>query len=1036
MRDGISGMYDSVSREIRTRGRRDSDPRRDVDRSAGVGRGATDWDAPYDADREVASPRDSSRGLAAKQAGKSLSNSHPQPSLAMRLRNRRKKVRTASGGGTGANIGTIVLVVLLAIVIGGAGFLSGYGYNLVQQNQVQIALLTINTDNQTTKIYDRNGVLLFKAFGANSGRHDYITYCQIPEIVKYATVDTEDNSFWTNPGVDVYHEVGAVVKDLSAGGAVLGASTITQQLVKTAVLNNSNKNLTRKLDENILAINITQRYTKQQILTMYLNEAPYGPLDYGIEAAAENYFGYKVYTLDITQDPQAQYPNIKDPTFYTKATKFITHMKKEAGCLKDGQTTVQMSGAWQLEPWQATLLAGVPQDPNVHAPYNHPQNAVTRQKEGVLDNIVSNGHLDQLLIDGKQATVRQMVDLTWSQICLQDPNNKDIEHLQKCPNVDSSGKDNGKRAIYNSAFQSSSGANTTLAPFFVDYVKKALEKQLGLQDGNFDPIATKGWNIYTTLDYGDPSITDDQLSHIMINANGDLGVDDKTINSDFLSHVGLQQYADYVTRRNITGVYPDYWYCGAPWSSTRVYTKQFPAGFVNPFAKAGHGQCYEQALNVPLNKGGKNANDGATVAIDPRNGEILAMVGGVNYNATDATSKLDGGENNVTDLARSMGSSTKPLVYATAFQMGWNPGTIVRDQPTCWPTAANLASEVTDTDRYICPGHYLAHNYTRTDWAGAAPLTYELGNSLNTPAELALSFTGLHNDNSSPILSMAQRLGVTSLTAGNLGPTTALGAQDIKLTELTSAYGTFANGGLRYPAHSIITVKSASFGPVYDINKTQLFPEKLPTPIQALSPQAAYEVTSILTNNDARGSDFGPDNPLYFPGRETAGKTGTSEDVKDIVTVGYTPSLSIGVWVGNADDSKLSGTIIGIAGAAYIYNAVMAFAIDHYKMPGTKPSSAITPTAGGSFPIPPGMHRAILSCHTGLQPYAGETGCDPTSYAVPDAMKGDLTIGKDGKATWNCYAWGCYDSYNQIGDKTGQAQDIAWMPDGQDPVSP
>jgi membrane peptidoglycan carboxypeptidase len=252
------------------------------------------------------------------------------------------------------------------------------------------------------------------------------------------------------------------------------------------------------------------------------------------------------------------------------------------------------------------------------------------------------------------------------------------------------------------------------------------------------------------------------------------------------------------------------------------------------------------------------------------------------------------------------------------------------------------------------------------------------------------------------------------------------------LLQLDSAYATFANNGVRNPERAILQITDPLGQQVTDANGKPFYPY-VPNPqgYQAISPQAAYQVTSILTDNSARVGDFGQSNPLHFPGREVAGKTGTSQNVEDIVTMGYVPSIAIGVWVGNADKSNtpLAQNIIGIAGAAYIFNAVMAFALDKYHIPGTAPSYGAPTQAGGSFPIPPDMHRAVLSCTTGLAPYAGAPKeCDPTSQKIPAAMAGDFAGGKV-----HSYGWGSKDTGNNF---QMPGTNIAWLPNGEDPVSP
>src|SRR5262249_5964697 len=163
--------------------------------------------------------------------------------------------------------------------------------------------------------------------------------------------------------------------------------------------------------------------------------------------------------------------------------------------------------------------------------------------------------------------------------------------------------------------------------------------------------------------------------------------------------------------------------------------------------------------------------------------------------------------------------------------------------------------------------------------------------------------------------------------AKDFGPTTALGAQDTRLIDLTSVFGTFANGGRRTPYRSILMIKDADGNVIYP-TPTMKQPDKAPPSYQVCSPQVAYKITSILTDNDARAADFGTENPLFFPefpGIDIAAKTGTASGKNgpsDIVTMGYTPYLALGVWVGNSDGSDMNAGIIGVTGAGYVFHDV------------------------------------------------------------------------------------------------------------------
>lgn len=188
-----------------------------------------------------------------------------------------------------------------------------------------------------------------------------------------------------------------------------------------------------------------------------------------------------------------------------------------------------------------------------------------------------------------------------------------------------------------------------------------------------------------------------------------------------------------------------------------------------------------------------------------------------------------------------------------------------------------------------------------------------------------------------------------------MGPTTALGTQAIPLIELTNAYAAMANSGKHVPYRAILRIEDSA---------GNSWTAPTPKPAQVISPQAAYMLTSILSDDKARIPAFNTPNPLDFPNFQVASKTGTGSGKNgpsDIVTIGYSPYLAVGVWVGNANNADMASHILGIAGAGYIFHDVMQWAMKNYKWTG--------PT---SFPIPSGMAMGAFGCNAGLAPYQGE----------------------------------------------------------------
>lgn len=283
-----------------------------------------------------------------------------------------------------------------------------------------------------------------------------------------------------------------------------------------------------------------------------------------------------------------------------------------------------------------------------------------------------------------------------------------------------------------------------------------------------------------------------------------------------------------------------------------------------------------------------NAENAALVATDPTNGQILVMVGSRDYFDTE----IDGNFN-IALAERQPGSSFKPFVYATAFKKGYTPETVVFDLKTQFSTACA-------PDNFTSEGEcYSPENY---DHKFRGPVTFRnaLAQSLNIPAVKALYLAGISDS-----IKMARDMGITTLTNSNrYGLTLVLGGGEVKLLEMVGAYGTFANEGARNELTGIIRIEDST-GSVLE--------EPKPSPKRVLDPNITYEISDILSDNVARTPLYGANSTLYFPGRDVAAKTGTTNDKRDAWVLGYTPNLVVGAWAGNNDNrsmSEISGLIV------------------------------------------------------------------------------------------------------------------------------
>ncbi|MFN3742141.1 MAG: transglycosylase domain-containing protein [Anaerolineales bacterium] len=333
----------------------------------------------------------------------------------------------------------------------------------------------------------------------------------------------------------------------------------------------------------------------------------------------------------------------------------------------------------------------------------------------------------------------------------------------------------------------------------------------------------------------------------------------------------------------------------------------------------------------------KHVTNGALVAIRPSTGEILAMVGSADF----YNEAISGQVNMATSPTRQPGSSIKPITYVAAFEKGWTPATLIWDVPSEFPPSG-------DPNDPRPP--YKPVNYDGK-FHGAVTVRLALANSYNVPAVKTLQFVGIYDDPTTPqkdgMIAMAERLGITSLTRPDYGLSLTLGGGDVSLLEMTAAYAVFANGGKRVPPVAILRIT--------DHEGRILYEYQPPAGEQVIRPEHAFLISSILSDNEARAPMFGRNSVLNLP-FPAAAKTGTTNDYRDNWTLGYTPDLAVGAWVGNADYTPMQG-VSGITGAAPIWAQFMRSAVPYVT--GGKPRG---------FVPPPGIVERVICALSGTEP--------------------------------------------------------------------
>lgn len=589
---------------------------------------------------------------------------------------------------------------------------------------------------ESTKILDRNGKLLYEVHG--EVKRTRIPFDQIPKNIKDASLAIEDKDFYRHGGISITGIIRSVIINVLTVSKKQGASTITQQFVRNAVLTRE-KTFARKFKEIILSVELEQRYTKDQILESYLNEIPFGSNAYGVQAAAQTFFG-------------------KDARELTLA--------------------------------EAAYLAALPKAPTYFSPYGPHRSELDQRADTVLALMAEQGYISKsqkLAAQGETVNFRDL-------------------------------------------------GQGILAPHFVLYVQDLLAQKYGEVT-----VREGGLKVTTTLD------------------------------------LDLQKIAEEAVARQ-----------------------------------------------VPLNEKNYRAGNASLVAIDPKTGQILALVGSRDYFDRDHDGAV-----NVALRPRQPGSSFKPYVYATAFKQGMNPATLLFDLVTNF-------------------GEFGGKEYTPQDYdggqRGAVSLRRALQGSLNIPAVKTLILVGIEN-----AIDTAEALGITTLKdRSRYGPSLVLGGGEVKLLDHVSAFGVLAAGGVRHEPVSILKVE--------DKDGQELETWQKSRGREVLDRQVAYQINDVLSDNDSRIYIFGPNNRLYLPGRPVAAKTGTTQEYRDAWTVGYTPSLVAGVWVGNNNNSQMSGKADGSVVAAPIWNEFMRRALLG------KPSE--------NFPRPDGIVELPVDAVSGLLPTA------------------------------------------------------------------
>ncbi len=289
--------------------------------------------------------------------------------------------------------------------------------------------------------------------------------------------------------------------------------------------------------------------------------------------------------------------------------------------------------------------------------------------------------------------------------------------------------------------------------------------------------------------------------------------------------------------------------------------------------------------------------NGAAMVTNPKTGEILAMVGSVNYFDFE-----NDGQVNVALRERQPGSSIKPINYSLSLMNGKTANSVINDSPITYNIFGSKP--------------YSPSNYDGK-YHGNVTIRESLASSYNIPAVKSLAENGVNN-----MIDLGEKLGISTWKdRSRFGLSLTLGGGEVTMLDMTEVYGTFANGGNHVKTNPILEVKDYK-GNIYYQNECVLNHEDC-SDKKVIDKGVAFLISSILSDNSARTPAFGPMSTLYIPGQQVAVKTGTTNNLRDNWTFGYTTDRLVSVWVGNNDNTSMSYVASGITGASPIWNKII-----------------------------------------------------------------------------------------------------------------
>src|SRR5579863_4013466 len=702
-----------------------------------------------------------------------------------------------------------------------------------------------------TRVHAGDGSLLAEYFHE---RRLYLPSSAIPPLVKEAFIAAEDKNFYTHRGFDPEGMIRAAIIFAQGSKHVQGASTITQQVAKNFLLSNE-RTFDRKIREILLSMRIEQAYSKDRILELYLNEIYLGLSNYGVAAAALDYFNKSVNELTISE---------------------------------------------------MAYLAALPKEPSALHPFRNRERAVDRRNY-VIGRMEEDGY-----ITADEARKARAEPLNVNPRVL-TPNSIAAGYFAEEVRRELLER-YGEQKLYEGGLS----VRTTLDP------KLQLMARKALADGLVQFDEAHGWHgVVKSVDLGQdwgvaladiPELGDVKPWRLAVVLDS----------NDISARIGLQPERDKSgeigAARQTGSITAD----GTKWTGRRPNKVVKPGDvvYVEPVPGKDGEYRLRQIPDV----------SGACVAMDPFTGRVLAMIGGFSYDQSEF--------NRATQALRQPGSSFKPFVYATAIDNGYTPSSIELDEPIEIDQGAGL-------------GMWRPENFEGKS-SGPHTLRYAIEHSINQMT------VRLARDVGMPLIAdYARRFGIYDNLPLYLS--NSLGSGETTLMKMTTAYAMLCNGGRRIKATLIDRIQDRWGHTIYRHDericqdceaadwRNQDEPAIIDKREQVIDPMTAYQITSIMEGVIERGTG----QAIRAVGKHLAGKTGTTNDAKDLWFVGYSPDLTVGVFMGYDRPRSLGDSAQAALYTAPIFRDFMKVALaDKPDVP---------------FRVPPGIKLISVDAKTGLR---------------------------------------------------------------------